>query len=130
MLRQAAVTFILYPTRKEYFGELRLTKVKIGKNEFFRFAGFRALVPMQRPDLARQASPTTYIDKNDPPFFIVQGEKDESVPYTQSQMLAAWLTVNGVPNQLTIVPGAPHYAVMFDGADIRKNLFAFLAAHL
>ena len=87
-------------------------------------------MPIKRPDLARQASPSTYVDKNDPPFFIVQGEKDESVPYTQSQMLAAWLTVNGVPNQLTIVPGAPHYGVMFDAADIRKNLFAFLAAHL
>ena len=87
-------------------------------------------MPLQRPDIARRASPTTYVDKNDPPFFIVQGEKDESVPYTQSQMLAAWLTVNGVANQLTIVPGAPHYGVMFDAADIRKNLFAFLAAHL
>ena len=87
-------------------------------------------MPIKRPDLARQASPSTYVDKNDPPFFIVQGEKDESVPYTQSQMLAAWLTVNGVPNQLTIVPGAPHYGVMFDAADIRKNLFALLAAHL
>lgn len=87
-------------------------------------------MPLQRPDIARKASPTTYVDKNDPPFFIVQGEKDESVPYTQSQMLAAWLTVNGVPNQLTIVPGAPHYGVMFDAPDIRKNLFAFLEKHL
>lgn len=87
-------------------------------------------MPLQRPDIARQASPSTYVDKNDPPFFIVQGEKDESVPYTQSQMLSAWLTVAGVPNQLTIVPGAPHYGVMFDAADIRKNLFAFLAKHL
>ena len=87
-------------------------------------------MPLQRPDIARKASPTTYVDKNDPPFFIVQGEKDESVPYTQSQMLAAWLTVNGVPNQLTIVPGAPHYGVMFDADNIRKNLFAFLEKHL
>ena len=87
-------------------------------------------MPLQKPDIAKQASPTTYVDKNDPPFFIVQGEKDESVPYTQSQMLAAWLTVAGVPNQLTIVPGAPHYGVMFDAANIRKNLFAFLTKHL
>lgn len=87
-------------------------------------------MPIKRPDIARQASPTTYVDKNDPPFFIVQGEKDESVPYTQSQMLAAWLTVNGVANKLTIVPGAPHYGVMFDADDIRKNLFAFLKDHL
>jgi acetyl esterase/lipase len=37
--------------------------------------------PLKRPDLAKAASPSTYVDKNDPPFFIVQGEKDQSVPY-------------------------------------------------
>ncbi|MEP7319879.1 MAG: alpha/beta hydrolase, partial [Panacibacter sp.] len=66
-------------------------------------------LPVERPDLAKHASPVTYIDKNDPPFFIVQGEKDESVPNTQSKLLSSWLTLNGVPNQLTIVPNAPHY---------------------
>ena len=33
--------------------------------------------PLLRPDLAKRASPATYIDKNDPPFLIIQGEKDE-----------------------------------------------------
>lgn len=86
--------------------------------------------PLQRPDLAKKASPVTYVDKDDPPFFIVQGEKDESVPYTQSVLLSSWLTVSGVKNQLTIVPGAPHYGVMFDAADIRQQLFAFLGSCL
>lgn len=63
---------------------------------------------MSRPDLAKQASPVTYIDKDDPPFLIVQGEKDESVPNTQSRVLSSWLTLNHVPNQLIIVPNAPH----------------------
>lgn len=86
--------------------------------------------PLQRPDLAKKASPVTYVDKDDPPFFIVQGEKDESVHYTQSVLLSSWLTVSGVKNQLTIVPGAPHYGVMFDAPDIRQQLFAFLGSHL
>lgn len=86
--------------------------------------------PLQRPDLARKASPVTYVDKDDPPFFIVQGEKDQSVPYTQSVLLSSWLTVSGVKNQLTIVPGAPHYGVMFDAPDIRQKLFAFLDNYL
>jgi acetyl esterase/lipase len=87
-------------------------------------------MPVDRPDLAKRASPVTYIDNNDPPFFIVQGEKDESVPNTQSKVLSAWLTLAGVKNTLIVVPGAPHYGEMFDAEYIRKQLFAFLARYL
>jgi acetyl esterase/lipase len=86
--------------------------------------------PLKRPDLARKASPVTYIDKNDPPFFIVQGEKDESVPNTQSKILSSWLNVTGVRNELIVVPNAPHYGEMFDKEDIRRPLFRFLATYL
>jgi acetyl esterase/lipase len=82
--------------------------------------------PLKRPDLAKAASPTTYVDKNDPPFFIVQGEKDASVPYQQSVLLKSFLDQANVKNELTIVKGAPHYGVMFDAEDIRAKLFAFL----
>ena len=85
--------------------------------------------PIDRPDLARRASPVTYIDKNDPPFFIVQGEKDESVPNTQSKMLSSWLTLTGISNELIIVPNAPHYGSMFDADFIRLRLFHFLNMH-
>ncbi|MBL7762032.1 MAG: alpha/beta hydrolase [Chitinophagaceae bacterium] len=85
---------------------------------------------IKRPDIARKASPVTYIDKNDPPFFIVQGEKDESVPNTQSIILSSWLKINGVYNELTVVPGAPHYGEMFDAESIRKDLLKFLRIHL
>jgi acetyl esterase/lipase len=87
-------------------------------------------MPVERPDLAKWASPVTYIDKKDPPFFIVQGEKDESVPNTQSKLLSAWLTITGVKNQLIIVPNAPHYGEMFDAEYIRKQLFSFLATYM
>jgi Esterase/lipase len=87
-------------------------------------------MPVDRPDLARIASPVTYIDKNDPPFFIVQGEKDESVPNTESKILSSWLTLAGVKNKLIIVPGAPHYGEMFDADYIRKDLFNFLNSYL
>jgi acetyl esterase/lipase len=83
-----------------------------------------------RPDLAKRASPVTYVDKNDPPFLIIQGEKDESVPNTQSKVLSAWLTLAGVKNQLIMVAGAPHYGEMFDSEFNRKNIFAFLATNL
>jgi len=82
--------------------------------------------PVDRPDLAKRASPVTYIDKNDPPFLIVQGEKDQSVPNTQSKLLHSWLNLNGVKNDLIIVPNAPHYGEMFDAEYIRKKAFEYL----
>ena len=85
---------------------------------------------VDRPDIAKRASPVTYVDKGDPPFLIVQGEKDESVPNTQSKILSSWLTIAGVKNQLIIVPNAPHYGEMFDAEYIRKALFSFLTENL
>jgi acetyl esterase/lipase len=85
---------------------------------------------VDRPDIAKQASPVTYVDRGDPPFLIVQGEKDESVPNTQSKILHSWLTLNGVKNDLIIVPNAPHYGEMFDADDIRKKLFEYLRTYL
>lgn len=87
-------------------------------------------MPLVRPDLAVKASPVTYIDKDDPPFFIVQGEKDESVPNFLSKLLSNWLSLSDVKNQLIIVPGAPHFGVMFDAENIRQQLFRFLSARM
>lgn len=87
-------------------------------------------MPVNRPDIAKLASPVTYVDKNDPPFLIVQGEKDESVPNTQSKILSSWLTLNGVKNELMIVPNAPHYGEMFDAEYIRKKVFEYLGAYI
>ena len=86
--------------------------------------------PVDRPDLARTASPVNYIDKDDPPYIIVQGEKDESVPNTQSKVLHSWLTLAHVPNELIIVPNAPHFGEMFDAEYIRKSLVSFLGKYL
>lgn len=85
---------------------------------------------VNRPDLAKIASPVTYVDKNDPPFLIVQGEKDESVPNTESKILSSWLTLAGVPNKLIIVPGAPHYGKMFDADYIREDIFKYLDKYM
>jgi len=82
------------------------------------------------PGKAKTASPVTYIDKNDPPFLIVQGEKDESVNPDQSISLSEKLKSAGVKNDLIIVPNAPHYGVMFDVENIRKKIFEYLDEYL
>ncbi len=58
-------------------------------------------------DLAK-ASPVTYITSDDPPFLILQGDADKTVPLSQSQEFYDKLTAAGVPAQLVIVHGGPH----------------------
>ena len=86
--------------------------------------------PLSRPDLAKAASPVTYVDKSDPPFLIIHGEKDDMVLPKQSQLLSSWLTVAGVQNELVIVKDAPHYGEMFDTDELRKKVISFLKTRL
>lgn len=86
--------------------------------------------PLARPDLAKAASPVTYVDKADPPFLIIHGEKDELVSPKQSQLLSAWLKVAGVPSELILVKDAPHFGVMFDADEIRMKVINFLKKQL
>lgn len=86
--------------------------------------------PLTRPDLAKAASPVTYVDKDDPPFLIIHGEKDDMVSPKQSQLLSAWLNVAGVKNELIMVKDAPHFGIMFDADEIRNKVIAFLKEEL
>src|SRR6202012_1812152 len=97
------------------------------KNSITLLLGGRAI---DNKELATKASPITYADKNDPPFLIIQGEKDESVNPDESVSLSARLKEVGVKNELIIVPGAPHYGVMFDAENIRERIFFFLKKYL
>ena len=86
--------------------------------------------PLLRPDLAKAASPITYIDKNDPPFLIYHGEKDSTVSNKQSKLFSAWLTYYGVKKELTIVKDAPHFGTMYDVAEIKNKVIGFLSQYL
>jgi len=80
--------------------------------------------------LAKKASPVTYIDYGDPPFLIIQGEKDESVNPEQSAELSKELKKSGVKNELIIVPGAPHYGAMFDSPENWAQIQIFLNKYM
>lgn len=86
--------------------------------------------PLARPDLAKAASPVTYVDKNDPPFLIIHGEKDALVSPRHSQLLSAWLSTQGVDNELIIVKDAPHFGEMFDVDEVRNKVINFLKVQL
>jgi acetyl esterase/lipase len=54
------------------------------------------------------ASPTAYIDANDPPFLIFHGEKDRVVPHCQSEILYKDLQKFKVPSRFVLVPNGQH----------------------
>ena len=86
--------------------------------------------PISRPDLAKAASPITYVDKADPPFLIIHGEKDQLVSTKHSELLSSWLRVSGVENELIIVKDAPHFGEMFDSEEVRTKVMNFLRKQL
>ena len=66
------------------------------------------VTPGQPSSVLRAASPVTYVSANDPPFLIIQGEADSTVPASQSQEFAAVLKSAGVPETLLLVRNAGH----------------------
>ncbi len=61
-------------------------------------------------------SPVTYVSKDDPPFLILQGELDETVPPEQSQIMYDRLKAAGVPVTLVMVKNAGHEFAPAGGA--------------
>jgi acetyl esterase/lipase len=60
------------------------------------------------PDRVRQASPLTYVDENAPPFLIMHGLADSSVPHGQSVLLYEALKGKGREATLRLIDGLPH----------------------
>jgi acetyl esterase/lipase len=79
--------------------------------------------PVSREEaLARRASPVFYATKDDPPFLIVHGDKDDVVPLDQSRLLDAALAKAGVESTLVVVKGAGHGAF---GPDVNAKIVSF-----
>jgi acetyl esterase/lipase len=55
-----------------------------------------------------EASPVMHITSKAPPFLLIHGDKDESVPLVQSTHLQAALKANGVRCDLIVIPNGPH----------------------
>jgi acetyl esterase/lipase len=80
------------------------------------------------PDKAALANPITYVDANDPPFLILHGEADQTVPSCQSQLLYNALQGANVPSQLVLIPNAQHGTGMFTNAYYKMMTDFFKAA--
>ena len=81
-------------------------------------------------ELARLASPVSFVDKNAAPFLIMHGENDPIVPAQQSVVLDAALRAAGVESTLVIVPGGGHGGAAFTDAKYLWQMVAFMDWHL
>jgi acetyl esterase/lipase len=84
-----------------------------------------------RAELAKVASPLTYVKAGMPPTIMIHGDADNLVPYEHSVKLRDALQKAGVPNELITIPRGGHGTF---APDEWQRAFAaiekFLAAHV
>ena len=83
-----------------------------------------------RPDLAKWASPTTYVNEKTPPFIIMHGSKDQIVPDSQSVHFQNVLMEAGHQPEFFIEEGAKHGDEVFDTEKYVSKVEAFLDRHI
>ncbi|NQW29087.1 MAG: alpha/beta hydrolase [Ignavibacteria bacterium] len=83
-----------------------------------------------RPEAAKAASPITYITPDDPPFLIVHGDADGTVPVEQSRQMDAALHAAGLESELIILPGAGHGGTAFATSESIEKAAGFFDRHL
>lgn len=81
----------------------------------------------EKTDLARLASPTSFVSPDDPPFFIAHGQQDATVPVQQARILAADLKKAGVEASLFIDPKLGHAV---GTSEMREKAERFFEQHL
>ena len=65
---------------------------------------FLGAPPSETPELARKASPLTYVSKNDPPILMFHNPRNVDIPVTQAEKLKKAMEKAGVPGRLEIIP--------------------------
>ncbi|MGA2053062.1 MAG: alpha/beta hydrolase [Opitutales bacterium] len=91
-------------------------------------------LPMSNTTLQalHDVSPIFFVNKNLPPYLLVHGTADKSVPYQQSVQWQAKLLALGVPCDLITIKDGPHVMGRWENLDptYKDKTAAWLAAHL
>jgi acetyl esterase/lipase len=85
--------------------------------------GYLGCAPAACADVAAKASPVTFVDAKDPPFLLVHGDQDRTVPVGQSREMFERLKAAGVKADYKELPG-------YDHSFIGKTPEATRAGHL
>lgn len=98
----------------DLFGPADLT-MRVGKNGRSDMPSKVFGATSDDDPVLKKASPVTYITKDAPPFLILHGDKDTTVPLVQSEELQKRLKAAGVSTKLVVVKNAGHGFAPVDG---------------
>jgi acetyl esterase/lipase len=84
----------------------------------------------ENKDKAERANPIAYVSKDDPPFLIMHGDRDNMVPFNQSELLYEALKKAGVDATFHPVKGAGHGGRAFGSEENMRLVEKFFDKHL
>jgi acetyl esterase/lipase len=116
--------FETHPVSKKASSQVQAVCNWFGPSDFLRMNDFPGRIDHDAPDspesrfigapiqehkaLSQRANPISYVSPSDPPFLHMHGEKDQAVPYNQSELLHAALKKAGVSTELYKVRNGDH----------------------
>ena len=82
--------------------------------------------------ILRETAPLNHVKPGLPPFLLLHGDADKTVPYPTSVNFQARLRAAGVPCELITIPGAPHGLLTWDKflPGYQDQMIAWLRANL
>lgn len=85
---------------------------------------------LENKDKAAKLNPITYVSADDPPFLIVHGDKDGTVPLNQSELLFAALKKAERQVHFHTIRGAGHGGAGFNVPEVTTQVEAFFEKFL
>ena len=85
---------------------------------------------LENKEKARRVNPIEYVSKDDPPFLIVHGDEDRTVPLNQSSLLYEALKKAGRDVRFHTILGAGHGRPGFGAPEIEEMVRRFFDAKL
>jgi len=87
-----------------------------------------------KSDIYKQGSPITYVKAGDPPFLVIHGDQDRSVPIEQARKMVAALKAAHVPVEYIVIHNGGHGGKSMPGfpspapteKEINRQALAFL----
>lgn len=87
--------------------------------------------PEEDPELSKQVTPLSHLDKDDPPVLILHGTADKTVELRDSAVYAEACARAGVEHEMIVIPNAPHtFHLQPKQRDLRPVVLEFFDRHL
>lgn len=85
---------------------------------------------MKNPEKGYENSPVSKVTKEAPPFLIIHGTNDRTVPFSQSESLYESLEKNGCDVTFLALEGADHADLQFFQDEVWERMISFFKEKL